>query len=248
LEEKFDLLENNPGWNSMPEEFHKRKAVVLLSGGLDSSTTLALAKSQGYEIHALIFDYGQRHKKEVESARKIAEFFGVRCRIMRIDLKQFGGSALTDRRIRVPERRPLTSFSKEIPPTYVPARNTIFLGFALAWTEVIGAEAIFIGANAIDYSGYPDCRPEFYQAFQKVAELGTKRGVEGGKIQIKYPLITLSKAEIIRKGKELGVPFHLTWSCYKGEKKACGKCDSCILRLKGFKEAGLDEPLEYEED
>ena len=220
------------------------KAVVLLSGGLDSSTVLAIALERGYDVHALSFDYGQRHSRELESAKKIARYFNVPHKIIKIDLRQIGGSALTDN-IEVPERQ-VEDIEKEIPITYVPARNTILLSLALGYAEVIDADAIFYGANAIDYSGYPDCRPEYVEAFERVANLGTKRGVEGKPIKIIAPIIHMTKAEIIKKGMELGVPYELTWSCYRGEKKACGKCDSCLLRLKGFMEAGYEDPLDYE--
>ena len=226
-----------------------KKAVVLLSGGLDSSTCMAIAKDEGYEIYALSFDYGQRHSRELESAKAIARHFGAKeHKILRIDLRQIGGSALTDDSIDVPENRDEEHMADEIPVTYVPARNTILLSFALAYAEVIDADAIYIGANALDYSGYPDCRPEYYKAFEEVGRLGTKRGVEGKPIEIKYPLINMSKAEIIRTGMRLGVPYELTWSCYKGGEKACGVCDSCKLRIKGFKEAGYKDPIEYEVD
>ena len=219
-------------------------AVVLLSGGLDSSTVLAIALKIGYEVHALSFDYGQRHSRELESAKKIAKYFNVPHKIIKINLRQIGGSALTDN-IEVPERD-VNEIEKEIPITYVPARNTILLSLALGYAEVIDADAIFYGANAIDYSGYPDCRPEYVEAFERVANLGTKRGVEGKPIKIIAPIIHMTKAEIIKKGMELGVPYKLTWSCYKGGEKACGKCDSCLLRLKGFMKAGYEDPLEYE--
>jgi 7-cyano-7-deazaguanine synthase len=221
----------------------EQKAVVLLSGGLDSVTTLATALDRGYEVYALSFDYGQKHSRELGSAEKIAKHYNIKHKIVKIDLS-WAKSALTDKKIKIPESR--KNIGKNIPVTYVPARNMIMLSFALAWAETINADTVFIGANAIDYSGYPDCRPEFYRAFQKAAMLGTKKGVESKTIQTKYPLINMSKSEIIKKGMSLGVPYHLTWSCYKGEKKACGKCDSCLLRLKGFKEAGYDDPVEYE--
>jgi len=220
------------------------RCVVLLSGGLDSSTTLAIAINDGCEAHALTFDYGQRHRKEVESAKKIAEYYGVKQKIIKIDLRSIGGSALTDD-IDVPERE-LEEIERGIPVTYVPARNTILLSYALAYAEVIDADYIYIGVNAIDYSGYPDCRPEYIRAFEEVARLGTRRGVEGKPVKIRTPLINMTKAEIIRKGMELGVPYELTWSCYRGGEKACGRCDSCLLRLKGFMEAGYEDPLEYE--
>ncbi len=224
-----------------------KKAVVLLSGGLDSTVTLAKAKEEGYDLYPLSFSYGQRHYKELESARKIAEYYDAKDhKIMSIDLTQIGGSALTDKDIEIPENRNEEEIGGNVPITYVPARNTILLSFAIGYAEVIGADAVFIGANALDYSGYPDCRPGFFEAFQRVAELGTKTGVEGRPVQIKYPLIDLTKAEIVKEGVRLKAPLHLTWSCYKGGDKACGKCDSCILRLKGFKEAGIEDPIEYE--
>jgi 7-cyano-7-deazaguanine synthase len=225
----------------------KKKAVVLLSGGLDSTVTLALAREEGYELFPFTFDYGQRHDRELESARKIEDFYGVEeHKILHIDLKQIGGSALTDKNIEIPEDRNEEKIGDDVPVTYVPARNTILLAFAIGYAEAIGAEAVFIGANALDYSGYPDCRPEYFKAVQKVAELGTKIGLEGKPIQIKYPLINMTKAEIVKEGLRLEAPLQLTWSCYKGGEKACGKCDSCILRLKGFKEAGIEDPIEYE--
>jgi 7-cyano-7-deazaguanine synthase len=226
-----------------------KKAVVLLSGGLDSTVTLAKAKEEGYEVYSLSFDYGQRHDKELESAKKIAEWFKVEDhKVLKIDLIQIGGSALTDKSVEVPEKRKLEEIGEDIPITYVPARNTILLAFAIGYAEVIDADAVFIGANALDYSGYPDCRPEYFEAIQKVADLGTKKGVEGKPIQIKTPLINMTKAEIVKEGARLNVPFQTTWSCYKGGEKACGKCDSCILRLKGFKEVGIEDPMEYEDE
>jgi len=222
------------------------RAVILLSGGMDSATALAIAKSEGLDAIALTFDYRQRHRKEVEAARRIARHFGVRDhRVVRLDLGEIGGSALTDRRIPIPEQRRLEEIGQTIPATYVPARNTILLSYALGLAEVTGAKAIYIAANAVDYSGYVDCRPEFYKAFQEVARLGTKRGVEGDVIEIRTPLIAMSKADIVRKGEGLGVPWKLTWSCYQGGEKACGVCDSCQLRLKGFREAGVKDPLPY---
>jgi 7-cyano-7-deazaguanine synthase len=221
--------------------------VVLLSGGLDSSTTLAMAIREGHAAHALTFHYGQRHEKEVRAAEAVAEALGAEeHKVMRLDLRQIGGSSLTDPGMEVPTDRNLEDISEGIPPTYVPARNTILLSYSLAWAEVIGADLIYIGANAIDYSGYPDCRPEFYRAFQDVARLGTKRGVEGRPVEIRYPLISLTKADIVRKALELGVPLRLTWSCYLGGDKACGMCDACQLRLKGFQEAGVEDPVPYE--
>jgi 7-cyano-7-deazaguanine synthase len=225
-----------------------KKAVVLLSGGLDSAVTLGKAINDGYEVNPLTIDYGQRHKKELISAQKIGLYYNVKeHKIMNIDLTQIGGSALTEASIPIPEKRGSNDIGTDIPSTYVPARNTIFLSIALGYAEVVGAHSIYIGANALDYSGYPDCRPEFLEAFQKVAEYGTKAGVEGNPIMIKYPLIDMTKADIIRLGKQLDVPLHLTWSCYKGEVRACGKCDSCLLRLKGFSEAGFEDSIDYEE-
>jgi 7-cyano-7-deazaguanine synthase len=226
-----------------------KRAVVLLSGGLDSTTTLAIAVAEGYEAHALSFEYGQRHKIETEAARRVATSLGAKDhRVAKIDLRVFGGSALTDA-IDVPKQRPETEIAHGIPVTYVPARNTIFLAYALAWAEVIHASDIFIGVNAIDYSGYPDCRPEFIEAFEDLANLATKAGLESMRFQIHTPLIKLSKAEIIRKAVELGVDLSLTHSCYDPtpEGLACGGCDSCLLRLKGFREAGIKDPIRYAE-
>jgi 7-cyano-7-deazaguanine synthase len=222
-------------------------AVVLLSGGIDSTTTLAIAIAEGYEAHALSFDYGQRHRIEMAAAKRITDSLGAKeHRIAKIDLRVFGGSALTDN-IDVPKERSEKEIAHGIPVTYVPARNTIFLSYALAWAEVIPASDIFIGVNAIDYSGYPDCRPEFIAAFENVANLATKAGVEGGRFHIHTPLIKFSKADIIRKAAELGVDLSLTHSCYDPtpEGVACGECDSCLLRLKGFREAGLEDPSRY---
>lgn len=221
-----------------------KKAVVLLSGGLDSATCLAIAGSEGYETHALSFSYGQRHRIELEAAARVAAGFGAKQhKVLSFDLAAVGGSALTAD-IEVPKNHTLEEIGEEIPVTYVPARNTIFLSMALAWAEVIGARDIYIGANALDYSGYPDCRPEFLKAFEKVANLGTKAGVEGDGFRIHAPLILLSKAEIIRKGVELGVDYGLTTSCYDpgAHGRPCGKCDSCLLRAKGFAVAGLSDP------
>ncbi|MGQ0797701.1 MAG: 7-cyano-7-deazaguanine synthase QueC [Methanobacteriota archaeon] len=221
-------------------------AVVLLSGGMDSATALAIAKSEVADVIALTIDYGQRHRREVEAAKALAKHFRVRDhRTVTLDLTAVGGSALTDRSIRVPEQRSLEEIGQRIPPTYVPARNTIFLAYALGLAEATASRAIYIAANALDYSGYPDCRPEFYRAFQEVARLGTKRGVEGDIIEIRTPLIAMSKADIVRKGEELGVPWRLTWSCYHGRERACGVCDACVLRLKGFREAGVKDPIAY---
>jgi 7-cyano-7-deazaguanine synthase len=226
----------------------KPRAVVLVSGGLDSATTLAVAAEQGFEIYALTFRYGQRNDVEIDAARRVAASLGVARHVIKeIDLGAFGGSALTDD-IPVPKGRDIEEMSREIPVTYVPARNTIFLSFALAWAEVLGAADIFTGMNAIDYSGYPDCRPEYVAAFERMANLATKAGVEGtSRFAIHTPLIELSKAEIIRRGLALGVDYGLTSSCYdpsvQGE--ACGECDACVLRLQGFAEAGSQDPIRY---
>jgi 7-cyano-7-deazaguanine synthase len=223
------------------------KAVVLLSGGLDSTTTLAIAKAEGFACYALTMQYGQRHAIEIEAARQIAQRFGVVQQVvMPIELRQFGGSALTSD-VAVPKDRSLETMSQGIPITYVPARNTIFLSFALAWAEVLGASDIFLGVNALDYSGYPDCRPEYIAAFETLAALATKAGVEGQSFKIHTPLIHLTKAAIIRRGLELGVDFALTMSCYDPTPAglACGRCDSCLLRLKGFAENHMMDPRGY---
>lgn len=224
-----------------------KKAVLLLSGGLDSTTTLAIAKAQGYSVYALSFEYGQRHNFELSAARRIAEKMGVaQHRVAKIDLGAFGGSALTDKDLSVPKDRSEEKLSSEIPITYVPARNIIFLSFALAWAEVLSAYDIFIGVNALDYSGYPDCRPEFIKSFEKTANLATAYGVAGGeRIKIHTPLIDLSKAEIIKAGLVLGVDYALTTSCYDpdAEGKPCGHCDACKLRLKGFAENSVPDPV-----
>jgi len=226
----------------------KPPAVVLFSGGLDSTTLLAIALHEGFEVHALSFRYGQRHDWELKAAEQLAREMKVaEHRTIEIDLRAFGGSALTSE-IPVPKGRDLSEISRNIPVTYVPARNTIFLSFALAWAESLGASDIFIGVNALDYSGYPDCRPEYIAAFQRLADLATKAGVEGRqKLAIHTPLIQLQKAEIIRKGLELGVDYSKTSSCYdpSPEGLACGECDSCILRKKGFTEAGIPDPTPY---
>jgi 7-cyano-7-deazaguanine synthase len=224
-----------------------KRAVVLLSGGIDSTTTLAVAIAEGYEAYALSFDYGQRHQIETDAACRVANSLGVKDhRVEKIDLRVFGGSALTGD-VDVPKQRSEAEIARGIPVTYVPARNTIFLAYALAWAEVIPASNIFLGVNAIDYSGYPDCRPEFIHTFENLANLATKAGVEGQRFQIHTPLIKLSKAEIIRKAAELGVDLSLTHSCYDPtpEGLACGECDSCLLRLKGFHEAGIRDPVRY---
>jgi 7-cyano-7-deazaguanine synthase len=224
------------------------KAVVLLSGGLDSATTLAIARSEGYECHALSFEYGQRHARELDSARRLAAALGAKEHlILRLDLRAIGGSALTAD-IEVPKGRSAEAIGAGIPVTYVPARNTIFLSHALAWAEVLEAQDLFVGVNVLDASGYPDCRPEFIETFQRLANLATKAGVEGrSRFRIHTPLIALSKAEIIRRGVELGVDYGLTWSCYEPQRdgRACGVCDACLLRKKGFAEAGLSDPLRY---
>ena len=221
------------------------KAVILLSGGLDSTTVLAIAKSQGYDCYALSFDYGQKQRSELESSISIAKKSNViEHRIMKISLSDIGGSALTDQSIDVPKY----SDSDEIPITYVPARNTIFLSFALAWAEVVDCQTIFIGVNALDYSGYPDCRPEFIEAFENMANLATKQSVEGDRIQIKTPLISMTKAEIIKKGLSLGVDYSETTSCYDANTlgEACGECDACVLRKIGFENANVQDPTRYQ--
>lgn len=219
------------------------KAVVLLSGGIDSSTTLYLACKEGYTCYALIIDYGQRHRKEIEFASKIAQ--EARCqeiKKIKIDLP-WRGSALLDEKMSIPRGRDLKQMAENIPVTYVPGRNMIFLSLAVSWAEVLEAEAVFIGANALDYSGYPDCRPFFFEAFRQTICKGTRTGVEGREIKIKTPLIDWTKAKIIEEGMKLGVPYEYTWSCYQGEDQPCGECDSCRLRAKGFEEAGFTDPL-----
>lgn len=223
-------------------------AVVLLSGGLDSTTTLAIARSQGFHPYALTFRYGQRHEAEIAAARRVAQSMGVTDHVVaQIDLRVFGGSALTSD-LEVPKGRSLDSMEEGIPITYVPARNTIFLSFALAWAEVIGAQDIFIGVNALDYSGYPDCREEYIRAFQALANLATKAGVEGRqRLTIHTPLISLTKAEIIAKGLGLGIDYGITSTCYDPSPagEACGRCDACLLRLRGFEMAGVRDPAPY---
>ena len=224
-----------------------KHAVVLLSGGLDSATTLAMARAQGYVTYALSFDYGQRHAAELEAARKVAASLGVKeHRVVKIDNGIFAGSALTDK-IEVPKGRSAKEIGDGIPVTYVPARNTLFLAHALAWAETIPAGHIFLGVNAIDYSGYPDCRPEFIRAFEEMANLATKAGIEGARFKIHAPLIELTKAQIISKADSLGVDLKLTHSCYDPlpDGRACGRCDSCQLRLRGFHDAGLTDPVQY---
>jgi 7-cyano-7-deazaguanine synthase len=220
-----------------------RPAVVLLSGGLDSATTLAIARGRGFMCHALSFDYGQRHRAELTAAAEVASHGGAQAhRVFGIDLSVFGGSALTDPALAVPETP-----SNGIPVTYVPARNTVFLSLALAWAEVLDARDIFIGVNAVDYSGYPDCRPEFIRAFQRLARLATRAGIEGARLRVHAPLIALTKAEIIRRGVALGVDYAITISCYQPdtEGRACGRCDSCRLRREGFLAAGIADPTRY---
>jgi len=243
----------------------KKKAVVLVSGGLDSTTCLAIAQKGGFELYALTLFYGQRHKIELKAARRVAKVYRVKKHLeLEVPLTAIGGSALTDSKIKVPKQRSLKEMGKGIPPTYVPARNTVFLSLSLAWAEVLDAEHIFMGVNALDYSGYPDCRPEFIHAFEKLAKLATKKGVEGKwKLKIHTPLIHMSKAQIIKTGLKLGVDYSLTWSCYDPEPAAeatsrgarlgrahsneewvpCGRCDSCLLREKGFREAKASDSL-----
>ena len=224
----------------------KMKAVVLVSGGLDSTTCLAIAREQNFDLYALTINYGQRHDHELNSARMIIDFFNIHDHsIIDIDLAQFGGSALTDQ-IDVPKKRDLSDMD-EIPVTYVPARNTVFLSLALAWAEVLGSFDIFIGVNALDYSGYPDCRPEYISSFEKTANLATKAGVSGSSFKIHTPLIDMTKSEIIKVGLDLGVDYSLTSSCYDPDQEGnpCGLCDACYLRLKGFKETGITDPLNY---
>jgi len=207
---------------------------------------LFLAKQEGYTLYALTFDYGQVHKRELQNVKKIGEAAGVKNHVLfTVDLHRFGGSSLVDKNITIPKNKRLDEIGNQIPPTYVPARNTVFLSLALAYAETIPAEAIFIGAHATDYSGYPDCRPEYFDAYQKMANQATRAAVEGHPIQIKTPILSLSKAEIIKKGVEVNAPLHLTWSCYQGGKKACGQCDSCLLRLKGFQDMGTPDPIQY---
>src|SRR6476660_3225398 len=231
------------------KQSNNRAAVVLLSGGLDSATTAAIARAEGYRLFALSVDYGQRHRFELDAAKRVAQLLGVERHVVAsVGLDQFGGSALTAD-IAVPMDRDENQISHGIPVTYVPARNTVFLSLALGYAEVVGAADLFIGVNAIDYSGYPDCRPEFIEAFENLANLATKAGVEGRlQFRIHTPLIDMTKAQIIRRGTELGVDYGLTHSCYAPDKTgvSCGRCDACQLRLKGFEEAGMVDPIEYQ--
>lgn len=222
------------------------RAVVLLSGGLDSSVSAALAKQAGHALHCLSFDYGQRHARELESASAVAKHLGaVEHLVLRLDLGKLGGSALTDKAIAVPTGRDESRMAADIPVTYVPARNTVMLAHALALAEVRDADTIWLGVNALDYSGYPDCRPEYLEAFEKMANLATKRGVEGRPVKLMAPLLHMTKADIVRAGYAAKAPLQLTWSCYQGGESACGVCDSCVLRVKGFREAGFVDPIRY---
>jgi 7-cyano-7-deazaguanine synthase len=224
-----------------------RKAIVLVSGGLDSTTCLAIAKSRGFEPYALTLSYGQRHHSELKASRRVVKKFGVKNHLeLAVPLTSFGGSSLTDSKIKVPKSRSLKEMGKGIPSTYVPARNTIFLSLGMAWAEVVGAQDLFIGVNALDYSGYPDCRPEFIRAFEKLAKLATQKGVEGKwNFRIHTPLIRMTKAQIIQTGLKLGVNYGITHSCYDPVKvdRPCGRCDSCLLRAKGFSQLGVKDPL-----
>jgi 7-cyano-7-deazaguanine synthase len=224
------------------------KAVVLLSGGMDSTTTTAIAQRAGFDVHALSVRYGQRHAVELDAARRVAHRLGIRHHVViDLDLRAFGGSALTAD-LPVPKDTPMTEIGARIPSTYVPARNTIFLSLALAWAETLGARDIFLGANALDYSGYPDCRPEYLEAYARMADLATRAGVEGARLTIHTPLLALTKAEIVARGLELGLDFGITSTCYdpSTDGAACGRCEACLLRLKGFEEAGVPDPARYQ--
>jgi len=224
------------------------KAVVLLSGGMDSTTTAAIAQRQGFDVHALSVRYGQRHAVELDAARRVAQRLGIRQHVViDLDLRAFGGSALTAD-LSVPKDTPLVDIGTRIPATYVPARNTIFLSLALAWAETLGARDIFLGANALDYSGYPDCRPEYLEAYSRMADLATRAGVEGARLTIHTPLLRLTKAEIVARGLALGLDFGITSTCYDPapDGAACGRCEACLLRLKGFEEAGVADPARYQ--
>ncbi|MEA3202563.1 MAG: 7-cyano-7-deazaguanine synthase [Thermoplasmata archaeon] len=230
-----------------PSPLPPSAVVLLLSGGLDSCTAGALAKADGHTLHAVSFDYGQRHRKELAAAAKVGKALGVAShRVLKVPLGELGGSALTDASIPVPDAPAKAHIGQNIPSTYVPARNTVFLSLALAVAEVEGARGIVIGANALDYSGYPDCRPEYLEAFERMANLATKAGVEGDGVRVLAPLLHLSKAAIVREALRLGAPIEHTWSCYRGGKAACGTCESCVLRLEGFKAAGAADPIAYE--
>ena len=230
----------------MAKRSARPRAVVLLSGGLDSSTCLAVAQEEGFEAYALSVNYGQRHRDELARARRIARAMGAAHRVVRVDLSAFGGSALTDRAVAVPKNRPLQAMATGIPVTYVPARNTVLLALALAHAETLGARDVYLGVNAIDYSGYPDCRPAFVRAFERLARVATRAGVEGQPLRIRAPLLRLSKAQIIRLGTRLGVPYRLTLSCYDPLRgRACGRCDACALRREGFARAGVADPTRY---
>ncbi len=237
-----------PGENEKKTMSEKKKAVVLSSGGIDSTTAMAIAADMGFELFSLSFFYGQRHAFELKAAEKVADFFNVKKHlVLEVDLRQIGGSALTDD-INVPKSRAVSDMSTDIPVTYVPARNTIFLSYALAWAEVLKAYDIFIGVNAVDYSGYPDCRPEYIDAYEKMANLATRSGVEGeGRLKIQTPLIKMRKADIISSGHDLGVDYSMTHSCYDPSSKglSCGQCDSCLIRAKGFRDAGIPDPTLY---
>lgn len=223
------------------------EAVVLLSGGLDSSTVLAMAEERGFDVIALTFDYGQKHKRELNSARKIAKHFKAREHVViPLDLGRHIRSALTQDSMSIPQRESVAEAGSAIPDTYVPSRNIIFLSIGASIAESRGAEAVFIAANAVDFSGYPDCTPEFIKVFQKTLDVGTRAGKEGRAVSVEAPILNLGKAEIVKEALRLKVPLELTWSCYKGGAKACGRCDSCLLRLRGFREAGVEDPLEYE--
>lgn len=220
-----------------------RRAVVLLSGGLDSAVAATIAKCERYDLYALTFDYGQRHHKELEAARAVAQNLRVKeHKVLKVPLDALGGSALTDAKVAVPKNRPLQAMAQGIPVTYVPARNTIFLSFALAYAETVGAEAIFIGAHALDYSGYPDCRPEYFEKFQELAKLATKQGVDGSPVRIHAPLVSWNKAKIVQTGIDLKAPLKETWSCYEPGPQPCGACDSCQLRAQAFAQIGLRDP------
>lgn len=223
-----------------------RRAVVLLSGGLDSAVAATIAKCERYDLYALTFDYGQRHKKEIEAAKAVGHSLRVKDhRVLKVPLDAFGASALTDEKIHVPKNRSMDEIGTGIPSTYVPARNTIFLAFGLAYAETVGANAVFIGAHALDYSGYPDCRPEYFEAYNDLAKLATKATVEGRSIKIHAPLVGWNKTKIVETGIDLKAPLQLTWSCYEGGSAACGFCDSCLLRLRAFAEAGVKDPVPY---